>query len=168
MNRKLHKILLLFAGLVIWAGCGKVSPDGLQGRWEPVYASGSFENAVYVYTFDGPVDEHGHVTMFSAGKNTPDVKREETMLITGYRFFRKNGEDVYITFYKDNPREEIGKPLLYKVENGKLYCELPRGALINSFPEELDEGSGQFGEGTPISFLNDGQLKIGNITYKRK
>lgn len=165
---RFDRIMMLFTGLLLLAGCEKLSSDGLQGRWEPVYACGSFDDNVYNYYFDGAVDENGIIPLIRVGKNTPDVKHEETMMITGFRFFRKQGNDVYITFPKDSPRDEIGKPLLYKIEDGKLYLELPRGAFINCSPEVLDEGSGEFDEGTPISFLSDGQLKIGDVTYSRK
>ena len=161
--------MLLFAGLILLVGCEKVSPGSLQGRWEPIYASGVHEDAVYTYSFDGPVDEHGQILATMVGKKNPDIKYEpHSMLITGIRFFRKNGEDVFITFYKDSPNKEIGKPLLYRVENGKLYCELPMGAFINCSPDVLEEGSGEFDEGTPISFLGNGQVKIGDFTYSKK
>lgn len=166
---KVLRIMLLFAGLMLLVACGKVSPDSLQGRWEPVYACGSYEDAVYIFSFDGPVDEHGQILATMVGKINPDIAYEpNTMLITGIRFFRKNGEDVFITFYKDSPHKEIGKPLLYRVENGKLYRELPMGAFINCSPDVLEEGSGKFDEGTPLSFLGNGQVKIGNCTYSKK
>ena len=90
------------------------------------------------------------------------------MLITGIRFFRNHGEDVFTTFFKDSPHNEIGKPLKYRVKSGKLYRELPMGAFINCSPDVLDEGSGKFDEGTPISFLGNGQVKIGDFTYSKK
>ena len=105
--------------------------------------------------------------METVGKINPDVKYENTLLITGFRFFRKDGEDVFTTFYKDSPKKEIGKPLKYRIENGKIYCELPMGAFINCSPDVLDEGSGEFDEGTPISFPGNGQVKIGNFTYRK-
>ena len=169
MNNKLYKVLMPFIGLLLLVGCEKTSPDSLQGRWEPIYASGVHEDAVYTYSFDGPVDEHGQILATMVGKINPDIKYEpQSMLITGIRFFRKNGEDVFITFYKDSPHKEIGKPLLYRVENGKLYRELPMGAFINCSPDVLEEGSGEFDTGTPISFLGNGQVKIGDFTYSKK
>jgi hypothetical protein len=90
------------------------------------------------------------------------------MMITGIRFYRKDGKDVFTTFEMDSPRKEIGKPLLYRIESGILYRELPMGAFINCSPDVLEKGSGEFDEGTPISFLGDGQVKIGDITFSRK
>ena len=166
---KLLKIMLLFAVLILLVGCDKASPDSLQGRWEPIYASGVYEDPVYIYSFDGPVDEHGQILATMVGKINPDIEYEpNAMLITGIRFFRKNGEDVFTTFYKDSPHKEIGKPRLYRVEDGKLYRELPMGAFINCSPDVLEEGSGEFDEGTPISFLGNGQVKIGDFTYSKK
>ena len=76
------KIMLLFAGLILLVGCEKASPDSLQGRWEPIYASGVHENAVYSYSFDGPVDEHGQILATMVGKINPDIEYEpSTMLI---------------------------------------------------------------------------------------
>ncbi|MBR5076466.1 MAG: hypothetical protein IKX28_05585 [Bacteroidales bacterium] len=162
------KIILLFAGLILLVGCEKASPDSLQGRWVPIYGSGMYEFGDYIYSFDGPVDEHGQIPAAMVGKINPDIKYDPTtILITGIRFFRKNGEDVFISFYKDSPHNEIGKPLLYRVENGKLYCELPMGAFINCSPDVLEEGSGEFDEGSPISFLGNGQIKIGDFTYSK-
>ena len=66
-----------------------------------------------------------------------------------------------------SPREKIGKPLMYRMEDGMLYRELPMGAFINCSPEVLEEGSGKFDEGAPISFLADGKVKIGSVTYQR-
>ena len=166
---KTLKYMLLFAGLILLVGCGKISSDGLQGRWEPIYASGVHEDAVYIYTFDGPVDEHGQIQAAMVGKTNPDIEYEpNTLLITGIRFFQKNGQDVFISFYKDSPKKEIGKPLLYRIENGKLYRELPKGAFMDCSPDVLEEGSGVFDEGTPFSFIGDGQLKIGDFTYSKK
>jgi hypothetical protein len=161
-------VLMLFAGVLLLVGCEKVSPDSLQGKWEPVYACGSYEDATYIHYFDGSVDEHGHIPTLLVGKNNPDVKYESSMLITGIRFFRQNGKDVFTTFEIDSPRKEIGKPLLYRIESGRLYRELPMGAFMNCSPDVLDEGSGEFDEGTPISFLDDGQVKIGEFTYSKK
>ena len=166
---KSFKTMLLFAGLILLVGCEKASTDSLQGRWEPIYATGVYQNAIYIYSFDGPVDERGYIMTTVVGKRNPDIKYEpDTMLITGIRFFRKDGEDVFITFYKDSPTKEIGKPLLYRIKNGKLYRELPMGAFINCSPDVLEEGSGEFDEGTPLSFLGDGQVKIGDFTYRKK
>lgn len=163
------KIILLFAGLLLLVCCEKESPDSLHGRWDPVYASGVLEDAVYLYSFDGPVDEHGQILTTPVGKRNPDIEHEpSTMLIMGIRFFRNNGEDVFTTFFKDSPQKEIGKPLKYKVESGKLYRELPMGAFINCSPDVLNEGSGKFDEGAPISFLGNGQVKIGDFTYSKK
>ena len=53
------------------------------------------------------------------------------------------------------------------MEDGMLYRELPMGAFINCSPEVLEEGSGKFDEGAPISFLADGKVKIGSVTYQR-
>ena len=97
------------------------------------------------------------------------------MIIPGIRFFKKDGNDVYIHFYKNTPKEvvsvfskdEIGKPLLYRIENGVLYLELPMGAFINCPADVLDSGSGKFQE-MPIEFMDNGQIKFNNVTYSKK
>ncbi len=160
--------LMLFAGALLLASCEKVSPDSLQGEWEPVYACGSYEGATYIQSFNGPVDEHGCLPTVLVSKDNPDVKQESSMQIMGIRFFRQNGKDVYTTFQMDDPEIVIGKPLLYKIENGILYRELPKGAFINCSPDVLEEGSGEFDEGTSLSFPGSGQVKIGNVTFSRK
>ncbi len=166
--KRIRKALLFSACLLFLVGCEKVSPDRvLQGKWEPVYACGSYEDATYIHSFDGSVDEHGHIPTVLVSKNNPDVKYESSMLITGIRFFRQNGKDVFTTFEMDSPRKVIGKPLLYRIEDGMLYRELPMGAFINCSPDVLEEGSGKFDEGAPISFLADGKVKIGDITFQR-
>ena len=164
---KHYRVSILFIGLLLLAGCEKLSPEGLQGRWEPVYAYGSFEHDVYFYSYDGAVDERGYVPLMRVRKDSPDVKFEDTLLILGIRFSQKDGEDVYTSFHKDSPKEVIGKPLLYKIVNGMLYFELPQAAFANSSPEVLGEGSGYFDEGAAISFLARGKIRIGGITYKR-
>ena len=168
MKMRNRIVPMLFAGLLLLAGCEKVSPDSLQGKWEPVYACGSYEDATYIHSYDGSVDGHGHIPTVLVSKNNPDVKYESSMLITGIRFFRQNGKDVFTTFEMDSPRKEVGKPLQYRIESGKIYRELPMGSFINCSPDVLDEGSGKFDEGTPLSFLGDGQVKIGDITFRRK
>ena len=164
---KSYKVTLLFISLLMLVGCEKTSPDGLEGRWKPVYARISYEDGVSTYNCDGPVDEHGSIIMLRVGIQHPDVKYEEPITITGIRFFKKNGEDVFITFFMDTPGKDIGKPLKYKIENGKLFREWPNGAFIDCDPDFLNEGSGIFDEGAPISFLGNGQVKIGDITYQR-
>ena len=142
MNMKrIRNTLLLSAGLLLLAGCEKVSPDGLQGRWKPVYASMDYvENGTYHCSCDGPVDETGRILML---------------------------RESFTTFFMETPREKIGKPLMYRMEDGMLYRELPMGAFINCSPDVLEEGSGKFDEGAPISFLADGKVKIGSVTYQR-
>ena len=165
---KLYRILFLLAGVLLLAGCEKIMPsNGLEGRWKPVYASGTYEDATYIHYFDGPADEHGVVPQVYVGKTNPDVKYESTMTLGGYRFFRKDGKDVFTTFLMDTPNEKIYEPLMYRIEDGIIYREMPWGALINDSLDYLDQGSGQFDEGTPITFLDNGQLKIGNFTYQR-
>lgn len=164
---KRSKVSILFIGLLLLAGCEKLSPERLQGRWEPVYACGSFEHDVYLFSFDGAVDERGYVPLMRVRKDSPDVKFEDTLLIPGILFFQKDGEDVYISFHKDSPKKMIGKPLMYKIENGMLYFEMPQGAFTDSSPEVLEKGSGEFDEGAAISFLAHRKIKIGGITYKR-
>ena len=169
LDMKAIKIMLFFTGLILIAGCEKASPDSLQGRWEPKYACGSHEDEVYTYSYDGFVDEHGQIPMVMVGKINPDIKYEDTMIMfTGIRFFRKDGKDVFTTFQMDSPQKEIGKPLQYRIENGKLYREYPMGAFIDCSPDVLDEGSGKFDDGAPISFLGDGRVKIGDVTYSKK
>ena len=165
---RIRKALLLSAGLLLLAGCEKVSPDGLQGRWKPVYASMNYEeNGITHCSCDGPVDETGRILLLRESINHPDVKYEEPILITGIRFYRKHGQDYFTTFFMDNPREKIGKPLLYRIEDGMLYRELPMGAFINCPPDVLEEGSGKFDEGALVSFSADGKMKIGGVTYQR-
>ena len=167
MNYKLHKALVPFIGLLLLVGCGKVSPDGLQGKWKPVYASLHFDDGVSTYSCDGPVDEHGRILMLRVGIQHPDVKHEDYTIITGIRFFKQNGNDVFTTFFMDSPNETIEEPLMYKIQNGKIYRELPKGSFINGSLDSLDEGSGIFDEGESISFLADGQVTIGGITFER-
>lgn len=167
MNNKLYKVLMPFIGLLLLVGCERVSPDGLQGSWKPVYASIHYEDGTSTYSCEGPVDEHGSILMSRVGIQHPDVKYEEPIMITGIRFFKQKGNDVFTTFFMDSPNETIGKPLMYKIENGKIYRELPKGAYINDLLDYLHEGSGEFDEGAPITFLTDGQVKIGEITFGR-
>ena len=169
MNMKrIRNTLLLSAGLLLLAGCEKMSSDGLQGRWKPVYARMDYvENGIVHCSYDGPVDETGRIILLREGINHPDVKYEEPLLITGIRFYRNHGQDVFTTFFLETPRKTIGKPLMYRMEDGMIYRELPMGAFINCSPDVLEEGSGKFDEGAPISFLADGKIKIGSITYQR-
>jgi hypothetical protein len=46
------------------------------------------------------------------------------------------------------------------MEDKMIYRELPMGAFINCSPDVLEEGSGKFDEGAPISFLADGKISI--------
>ena len=166
---KIYKVLLIFIGLLLLAGCEKASPDGLQGRWKPVYASFDTEDVLpgYCAVYDGPVDAHGGFTQLLISMDHPDVRYENQAMLPGYRFFRKNGKDVFTTFFLDFPGEEIDQPLMYKIENGKIYFEWPKGAFINGSLDYLHEGSGKFDEGSPFSFRPDGQLIIGSVTYTR-
>lgn len=161
--KNLYKFLMPFIGLLFLVSCEKMTSDRLQGSWQPVYASGSFEDYFYTCSYDGSVDEHGVIPIIRVGKNDPDTKYEDTMLITGFRFFTEDGKDLFTTFMMDSPNNEIGIPLQYKVENNMLYFEKPLGVVLNG----IGEGSGEYEEGTPISLLGNGQIKIGNITYNR-
>lgn len=161
--KKYFQILVFLTGLLFLVSCEKMTPDRLQGSWQPVYASGSYEDYVYIYSYDGFVDEHGYIPMTRVGKNYPYKKYESTMLITGFRFFKEDGKDLFTTFEMDSPNNELGIPLQYKIDDDMLYLEQPLGAIING----LGEGSGEFDEGTPISLLGDGQIIIGNITYNK-
>ena len=167
----MKRILALFAtiasALLLFSGCEKESMDGLQGKWKPVYICGSGELGPYILSCDSPVDEHGNATEIRVGNNHPDEEYEETILVSGIRFFRQKGEDVFITFFMDSPKEYIGKPLKYMIREGKIYRELPMGAFINCDPSKLDEGSGEFDEGSPLVYLDNGQIQIGGITYSR-
>ena len=164
---KFYRILMLMAGVLLLAGCEKMPSSNLEGRWKPVYASGTYEDAAYIHYFDGPADERGVVPQVYVGKTNPDVKYESTLTLVGYRFFQKDGKDVFTTFLMDTPNKRIYEPLMYRIEDGIIYREMPWGALINDSLDYLDQGSGQFDEGTPITILDNGQLKIGNFTYQR-
>ena len=170
---KLYKTLLLLSGLLLLAGCEKMPSDGLAGKWKPVYVCFDTEDVLSGYrsVYDGPVDAHGGFTQLLIGMDHPDVQYENQARIAGIRFFKNGGEDVFTTFFLDTPNKAIEKPLLYKIENGKLFFELPKGAFINCSPEVLQEGSGVFDEGSEFAILPDGQLKIGTdsdyVLYKR-
>ena len=167
----MKRILSLFAtialALLVFSGCQKEAVDGLQGKWKPVYIFGTGELGGYIVSCDSPVDEHGNAKEVLVGKERPDVVYEENILVPGIRFFRQKGEDVFITFFMDSPKEYIGKPLKYMIREGKIYHELPMGAFINCDPSLLDEGSGEFDEGSPLVYLDNGQIQIGGITYSR-
>lgn len=167
----MKRIFALFAtitlALLLFSGCEKGSMDGLQGKWKPVYICANGELGGYIVSCDSPIDEHGNATEVLVGKDRPDVVYEEAILVPGIRFFRQKGEDVFITFLMDSPKKYIGKPLKYYIREGKLYRELSMGATINCDPSLLDEGSGEFDKGSPIEFLDNGQIQIGGITYSR-
>ena len=162
MDKRFNIIMMLFAGLLILVGCEKMSSADLQGSWVPVYASGSSEDERYISTFDGPIDEKGYITVIQASKTDPDVKYEASIIFPGIRFFQKNGKDVFVLFNCGSPSDEIGVPLMYKFDNGRIYRELP--VVINN---SYKEGSGEFDKGASIVFIGDGQLKIGNVTYNK-
>ena len=168
---KPYRIILLLAGIMMLAGCEKSPYNELEGRWKPVFASGTYDDAAYVHSFNGPVDEHGVIPQVYVSKTNPDVKYESTMTIVGFNFFRKDGKDYFTTFFMDTPNEKIYEPLMYKIEGGMIYRELPWTAIVNGSTyggiEDLLKGSGKFDEGRPISFLDDGQVKIGDTTYQR-
>ena len=167
---RLHGIWMILAGLLLWTGCEKLESDGLRGTWEPIYASGDYEDFGYHYTFAGALDATGSIAVVGVGLENPNARDENSFMFPGYRFYRKDGKDVYITFLRGtSPREVLDGPLEYKVEGGKLYLELPKGAYINaSHLEELAEGSGRFTGGMSFTFLENGQLQMGGIIYKRK
>ena len=162
---------MLVAGMMLLAGCEKIPSNSLEGRWKPVYASGTHGDSVYTVYYDGPVDEHGRIPILRVGKINPDVKEESSMLILGFRFFRKDGKDYFTLFEMDTPNEEYWEPLMYRIEDGIIYREMPWAALVNGSTyggiEDLSKGSGKFDEGTPISSLDKDLIKIGNFTYQR-
>jgi len=170
---KLYKVILLLAGVMMLAGCEKMPSNSLEGRWKPVYASGSYNDAAYNHSYSGPVDEHGVIPQVYVSKTNPEVRYESTLTIAGFNFFRKDGQDYFTTFLMDTPNEKIYEPLMYKIEGGKIYLELPWTAIVNGGIgtyggiEDLLKGSGKFDEGRPISFLDDGQVRIGDITFQR-
>ncbi len=163
---KTIKAVLLIAGLLALAACEKYPVEGLQGSWRPVYANGSFENSVYVYTYNAPVDESGRVPYVYVGKTNPDVKYEGYMMVPCLRFFKEKGEDVYTSFFKDGSGEESDEPLHYYIKNGKLYREYPWKYLVNDDYYYPGAESDKYYE-APILFLDNGQVKIGDITYER-
>ena len=163
---KLHRIVLLLAGLVLLAACEKLPEDELRGKWKPVYASGSYEDAVYTHYFNGPVDAHGMIPQHYVSREHPEVSYDGTLTISGLRFFREKGEDVFTAFEPDSPGKATGVPLRYKVEGGRLYRELPWYALTNG-SDSREGGSGQFDAGTPLTFLDDDRVLIGDFTYER-
>lgn len=171
---KLYRVILVLAGIMMLAGCEKSPYNVLEGRWKPVFASGTYDDGTigigYVYYYDGPADSHGTVSCVRVARTNPELRYEETTTIPGYRFFRKDGKDVFENFFMDTPGEAFYKPLMYKVEGGKIYREWPWAYLINGDSNHLDhlmEGSGHFDNGTPITFLDDGRITIGNFTYQR-
>ena len=161
--KNLFNFLMPLIGLLFLVSCEKMTPDRLQGSWQPVYASGSFEDYVFIYSYDGSVDEHGIIPTIRVSKNDPEIKYEGTMLITGLRFFKEDGKDLFTTFEMDSPNNELGIPLQYKIDDDMLYFEKPLGVVING----IGEGSGEFDEGTSISLLGNGQIRIGNITFNK-
>ena len=108
--------------------------------------------------------------MVGVGVENPDARDENSFRFPGYRFYRKDGKDVFLTFLKGtSPREVLGGPLEYKVENGELFLELSKGEFIDGdHMSVLEEGSGLFGSGIPFTFLENGQLQMGGVIYKRK
>ena len=165
MSKKLYKALMTFIGLLILVGCEKMSSVDLQGSWAPVYASGSTDGEQYISTFDGPIDRDGYLLVTFVSKTNPDENFEASVLFPGIRFFQEEGKDVFIYYFNrvvSGDSSEFGIPLMYKIRSGKIYRELP--VVINN---SYKEGSGEFDEGTIISFQNDGQLRIGNITYSK-
>ena len=167
---RLHGIWMILAGLLLWTGCEKVESTGLQGTWEPIYASGDYEDFGYHYTFAGALDAKGYIAVVGVGVENPDARDENTFRFPGYRFYQKDGKDMFITFFKGTSSWEVlGGPLEYRVENGEIFLELPKGAYIDaSHLEELAEGSGIFSEGIPFTFLENGQLQMGGVIYQRK
>ena len=133
---RIWKALLFSAGLLLLAGCQKVSPDGLQGRWKPVYASMDYvENGTSHCSCDGPVDETGRILMLRESINHPDVKYEDPILITGIRFYTRagcfhdllhgdsQGEDRETTHVQDG-----GWDALPRIADGRIHQLLSRSS----------------------------------------
>ena len=154
------RTILSFVGLLMLTACAKFPIEDLQGYWKPIYASGYQEDAVYIITFDGPVDELGQVQFVRASKSDPGIKEEGAMVIPSIRFFHENGEDVFSYFWVNG--SDVMRLLHYYIKKGKIYFERPVSGITND-----NTSQAHYDKGTPIQFLGDDQVKMGDVTYQK-
>ena len=179
-NLSVLTVLCVTAALLL-AGCDEMSDESatvrIRGKWRPVYAEGSYEDAVYVHSYAGPVNNRGEITSTITGKQNPEVKYESTIMFSGYEFFSKGGSDYHTAFFlaPEYQKDNDMLPLLYKIEDGKIYFEFPKSYFINDsgndyygvWHPDLQEGSGIFSEGRELIFIDYDNIRIGPVTYSR-
>lgn len=175
MMMKRFGISFLLAASLLLAGCSDLGTGTvrmMQGKWRPIYASGSYEDAAYVHTYDGPVNAQGEITGLSTGKDHPEVQYDHRISFSGLKFYRKGGEDLFLQFSLD-PGKNSGsaEPLHYRIAGDSLYFEMPNGYFVNGDSADdhlkfLQEGSGKY-RSAPFTILDDNTVHIGTVTYSR-
>ena len=169
--------VLAAVAAVMLAGCTEKEDDiedsvieQLQGSWRPVYAKSWYEDAVFRFEYDGPLNEDGMITCQAIDKKNPSVRYETQVLYPGIKFFRESEKDLFLNFFLNPslmPSSDF-QPFEYYIIENIIYFELPKGVFINGLSTDWRlEGSYRFNDGNDLEVIDKNTIRIGGVTYNR-
>ncbi len=158
MKIKARFVLPLLSILLLTASCGDLSlQKDLYGDWWPVHASGSRSNDVFSATWDGDLGIHGDIVVTFVNKNNSSLSFEDRLYYPMLSFSKKR--KAYCTVNIESLGDmKAGRYLKFEVKDGKVFFEKTN---------DTGKGTGEFGEGQDLTFLQDDVVRIGKVTYER-
>lgn len=152
-------IITLLTSLFVLASCSEATKQtkSLYGhQWMPVHATGSYEDDYYSASWDGTLNKNGGIMVTFHNKNYPELTYEQEISYQALQFSKKNKGFCYLDITS-----------LYEIKKSKwLQFKIEKGLIYFEETSETGRGTGNFGEGLPIKFLDDENVKIGDVTYQ--
>ncbi|MBR0223816.1 MAG: hypothetical protein IJL93_06025 [Bacteroidales bacterium] len=158
MKTKSVYFFSLLASLLLFSSCSDMKQrNDLYGDWWPVHASGSADNEKFTAKWDGDLGIHGDIVIKFVNKNNADLSYEETRYYSALSFSKKRKAFCTISL-KSLGEMKSSSYRKFEVKDGKLYFE-----KTNS----NGKGTGEFGDGQDLSFINEDVIRVGNVKYER-
>lgn len=158
MKTKSVYFFAMLSAAFLLASCSdfKLQKD-LYGDWWPVRASGSVDNDQFSATWDGNLGVHGDILVTYVSKKNPNLSYEDTRYYPMLSFNKSQKKFCTVTLQSLGDMR-AGRYRKFEVKGGQIFFEQAN---------DQGKGTGEFGEGEDLTFLEDDVVKIGKVTYER-
>lgn len=158
MKANINHFLVILSLLLLLPSCGDLKQQkDLYGDWWPVRASGSAENEQFTAKWDGNLGIHGDIVITFVNKKNASLSYQDTYYYPMLSFSKK--EKAYCTVTLQSLGDmRASRYRKFEIKDGKLFLEKAG---------DYGRGTGEFGEGLDITFLEEDVVRIGDVTYER-
>lgn len=157
MHFKTFNLLAILSAVLFLSSCADTTiKRNLADDWWPIHATGTFDDGYFTASWDSDLGARGGLFITFTNKTDPSLKYDDVWYFDALSFAKDHKTFQYISIR--NLDYETSRALKYYIKDKKIYFEIKN---------EAGRGTGEYGEGKDIKFLDDDRVLIDGVTYER-